>query len=200
MRNGVGIKSTSGTGVTIYYPNIASYETIATMTGAFILHTNVGRTSNEMFKVRVHGYGYGAGQLIDFTVVGYTYMGTVGNVDANPGAVINYSIVDNGNDGLKKYVGIDASNNLAVSIGSTGSTSYFYRLSADYWSTRNGGDASTGWYFDNSTVDGFGWNDLRSLDPLITQSRNTNNVGIGTITPGARLDVAGTFKLVDGTQ
>jgi hypothetical protein len=38
-----------------------------------------------------------------------------------------------------------------------------------------------------------------SANPMIT-FKSSGNVGIGTITPGAKLDVAGTIKIADGTQ
>ena len=180
LGGGAAIKSTTGNW--IYYPNVVSYSTSTTVVGAMIIHTNIARASTEMFKVRVIGYGYGAASNIDFTAVGYAYAGTNGNVDSVPGAVVSYSIVDNGNDGLTKRVGIDAAGNVAISVGDIDSSFYYYRLAVDFWSTRNSFDASTGWSVDTNTVSGFGWGDLKVLSPAITQL-TSGNVGIGTSVP-----------------
>ncbi len=177
-----GMRIGSQAGGWYYYPNVISSQFNSSYTGAFIIHTNIARTSNEMFKIRVNGYGYGNSYDIDFTVVGYSYSGTNGSVDGASGAVVSYSIVDNGNDGLPKWVGIDANGKVAIAIGSISSSYYFYRLSADYWSTRVDPNASSGWSIDQSTTSGFGWKDIKSLSPDITQLTN-GNVGIGTASP-----------------
>jgi len=149
-----------------YYPNIISTVSTGTLAGAWIVHTPVPRAANEMFRIRVHGYFYGSARSIDFVIVGYTYDGVVGNVDGAAGAVIAYSLQDNGGDGLSKYVGIDAYGNMAVAIGSTSLSIYFGRISVDCYSTRQNADYSTGWSIDNSTTSGFGWGDIHG--PLVS--------------------------------
>lgn len=190
LSTGVNIGSTNSGGW-LFYPNVVSYQYSGTTTGALIVHTNIGRASVEMFKIRVNGYGYGTSTNIDFTVVGYAYSGTSGNVDGLTGGVVNYSINDNGNDGLVKRVGIDAAGNVAIAVGDAASSFYYYRLSADYWSTRNSVDASTGWSVDANAVSGFGWKDLHVLSPAVNETI-AGNVGIGTNAPAYKLDVQGT--------
>ena len=186
---GVRIEPTSGGWV--YYPNVVSYNYDATSPGAIILNTNITRTSNEMFKMRVIGYGYGATSNIDFTVVGYAYSGQNGSVDGLAGAITNYSIVDNGNDGLTKRVGINSSGNVAIAVGDTNSSFYYYRMAADYWSTRNAVAVSS-WSFSTSTTAGFGWLDSKNLAPAITEFTD-GAVSIGTTTDYAyKLFVNGT--------
>jgi hypothetical protein len=190
LGTGAAINSTNGSW--IYYPNVASYMGDGTISGSMILHTNINRSSNEMFKIHVNGYGYGNSTNIDFVVVGYAYSGSSGSVDGLGGAVVSYSINDNGNDGLPKWAGIDASGNVAIAVGDPAASYYFYRMSADYWSTRNTVNASTGWSIDRSTVAGFSWKDVKTLNPPITQIGGS--VGIGKTNPGANLDVVGTIN------
>lgn len=181
-----------------YFPNVVGAQFNATDNGTFIIHTDISRTSNEMFKIRVAGYGYGNGFNIDFTVVGYAYASATGNVDGNPGAVLEYSINDTGNDGLPKWVGVDANGNVAVAVGAYTGSYYFYRFSADYWSTRQNINATSGWSINQSTTSGFGWLDLHQLSANISQLIN-GNVGIGTMAPGAKLEVDGNVKLTAGS-
>jgi hypothetical protein len=196
LNNGVRIGSQSGADW-IYYPNLVSYRGDGNVTGAIIIHTNIARASTEMFKMRVTGYGYGQATNIDFTVVAYAYSGATGSVDGASGAAVSYSINDNGNDGLPKWIGVDANGKLAIAIGDYGTTYYYYRLSADFWATRYQTDASSGWSVDTSTVSGFGWLDIKSLTPALTQLAG-GNVGIGTMSPADKLHINGGNITVSG--
>ena len=206
LAGGVRIEPPESSGDTWnYYPNVVSYTDDGTLPGALVIHTDIARTSNEMFKIRVNGYGFGAQTDIDFTVVGYAYSGQNGSVDGKGGAVTNYSISDIGNDGLPKWVGIDANGKVAIAVGNSALSEYFYRTSADYWSTRMEIDASTGWSVDTSTTSGFGWGDLHQVTAPITAAINNNYVGsatttpayvgIGITNPAFNLDIAGNSGL-----
>jgi hypothetical protein len=188
----------TGTSPVFLYPNLVSAQFNGTESGTFVVHTDITRTSDEMFKIRVVGYGYGNGFNIDFTVVGYAYAGQNGNVDNNPGAIIAYSINDTGNDGLPKYVGVDANGYVAVGVGTYTGSYYYYRFSADYWTTRQNINATSGWSINQSTVSGLGWLDFHQLTPDVTQLLS-GNVGIGTTSPGQKLEVNGNIKLTAGS-
>lgn len=147
-----------------HYPNVSSYsDTSAGVTGAIIIHSPIVRNSNTMFVIRVHGYLYGISKIVDFQVCAYSYSGANGSIDGAAGAINSYSMVDTGNDGLTKRIGIDASGNVAISIGDTGTGHYYPRISVDLWSTLSGLDLSTGWTVDLNTTTNFGWKDLRTL-------------------------------------
>jgi hypothetical protein len=146
-----------------YYPNVASYTCHSSCSGAIIIHTGIARAGNEMFKIHVNGYGYGGGAVIDFDVVGYPYSGVNGNIDGQGGAVINYSIVDKGNDGLSKYIGVDASGKIAIAVGDYNSTFYYYGVNVDYYDTWASVDHSTGWSIDRSTTNNFSWKDIHTI-------------------------------------
>ncbi|MDE2312232.1 MAG: hypothetical protein KGJ93_04085, partial [Patescibacteria group bacterium] len=192
-RFGAGLRveptTVSGGGSSFYYyPNVSSYSYNGTSNGTMILNTNIASSSYEMFKIRLHGYGLNESSVIDFTVVGYSTPGTLGSISGTAGAVVDYSIIDNGNDGLPKWVGINSSGKVAVAVGRTSGSYYFYRLSADYWSTRQAVDASTGWSYSTSTTANFGWSDAHRMNPALTQLVN-GNVGIGTSTPNQPLEI-----------
>ncbi|MEX0812760.1 MAG: tail fiber domain-containing protein [Chitinophagales bacterium] len=166
-----------------FYPNVVSDAQNTTVSGAWIVHTPIPRNSNRMFTIRVHGYGYGNGDVIDFTVSGYAYSGSNGNIDGGSGSVRNIELSDQGSDSWDKHIGIDANGNVAVAFGNTGSSAYYYRLSVDAWITRSSADYSTGWSIDRSTTTNFGWKDIHG--PLTANWKRTiyinssENVGIG---------------------
>ena len=173
---GARIQPTASTGdVWYYYPNVVSYTYDGSAQGAIVLHTNIGRTSGEMFKIRVNGYGYGNSSNIDFTVVGYAYGGVNGSVDGHAGAINGYSLNDNGNDGLPKWVGVDVNGNVAIAIGNYSSSYYFYRVSADYWSTRNTVNASSGWSISPSSTSGFAFLDIHQLPSTLQLNNGSDN-------------------------
>ncbi|NUM59834.1 MAG: hypothetical protein HUU56_14435 [Bdellovibrionaceae bacterium] len=220
--NGAARMGTINTGYSTterFYPNVITQVQDTTVTGAWIVHTPITRTSNNMFKIRVFGYGYGNSKNIDFSIVGYAYMSTNGSVDGVPGAVISYSLSDSGNDGLAKYVGIDANGYVAIALGSTSLSAYFYRIGVDAWITKSTSDYSSGWSIDQNTTAGFGWLDIHG--PLANGTSNytslalgsyassttpptnglivSGNVGIGVSNPGAALDVASSIRLSGGS-
>lgn len=187
-----------------YYPNVISGQYYLTTTGAFIIHTNIQRMNRDMFKIHVNGYGYGDSKVIDFTVVGYNYYDS-GNCpdqycssDGQKGVIIRYSIVDNGNDGLPKWIGINQTTGgyVEVAIGSISSSYYDYRFSVDFWDTLAGIDATSGWSMTQTTAANFNWDDIHQLTPAVTQL-SSGKVGIGTQSPSQTLEVNGTAQ-VDG--
>ncbi|HHV62131.1 MAG TPA: hypothetical protein GXX51_05775 [Firmicutes bacterium] len=150
-----------------YYPNVVSDAQNTTVNGAWIIHTPIPRAANIMFTIHVHGYAYGIGAVVDFTISGYAYSGSNGSVDGQPGAVISYELSDNGTDGWNKYIGIDANGKVAVAFGDYNDSAYYFRISVDAWITNTTTDYSTGWSIDRSTVQGFGWLDIKG--PLTSQ-------------------------------
>ncbi len=153
--------SQGSNGVQRFYPNVISDNVDNTENGAWIIHTPIGRASLEMFTIRVHGYGYGSQDVIDFTISGYAYTGVNGTVDNVSGAVASYKMSDVGTDNLAKYIGVDANGKVAVALGAANATYYFYRIAVDCWVSRMGTDCSTGWSIDRSTTAGFNWLDLK---------------------------------------
>jgi len=158
-------------GNTQYYPNVFTITQNDTVTGAWIIHTPLPRTTSKMFIIHVEGYWYGAAtgrKILNFWISGYLYNAGTGNVDGQPGAVINYNLVDLGTDKWTKWVGIDENDKLAIAIGNTTDTIYFGRLRVDFWcATDSAEDWSEGWSFSLSTTDGFGWGDIHSLSSYL---------------------------------
>ncbi len=153
-----------------FYPNVASAAYDGTVAGAWIINTPIPRNSNQMVRIRVHGYAYGTADSVDFTIVGYPYSGSTGNIDGLGGAITSYDLQDNGTDSWNKYVGVNSSGNVAIAFGDTSNSAYFYRLSVDAWVTRTSGEYDSGWSISQSTVANFGFLDIRG--PL-TSSNNT---------------------------
>jgi hypothetical protein len=147
-----------------FYPNVISDHQDASVTGAWIIHTPIPRASDTMLKLRVHGYAYGAGDDVDFTVAGYATQYCSGSIDAQTGCVLNYDISDKGTDKWRKYAGIDASGNLAVAFGDADSSADYYRVSVDAWVTMTSTDYSSGWSIDRSQAANFNWKDIHSLE------------------------------------
>jgi hypothetical protein len=168
-----------------HYPNVVSLCSSKTLTGAWVIHTPISRTAFEMFRIRVHGYLYNHSKSVDFTVVGYSYGDTTGNVDGLAGAVISIDLQDNGSDGLKKYVGIDAGGKVAIAFGATETSIYFGRVSVDLYATRIPSTSYlAGWSIDQSTIDGFGWLDIHgplssNLCGAISVVSGSNNIYVG---------------------
>lgn len=168
-----------------FYPNVVSDHYDGTVNGAWIIHTPINRNSNIMSTIRVHGYGYGNQDVIDFTISVYTYGGATGNIDGGSGAAVSYKLSDNGTDNWEKYVGIDDNGKLAIAFGNTSSSAYYYRLSVDAWVTRSSVDFSSGWSIDRSTTANFGWKDIKGPLTAIWKGTvyiNSNeNVAIGGV-------------------
>lgn len=141
-----------------YYPNVAAYASVNFLTGSIVITTPIGRLSNTMFVIRVHGYDYSAAKLINTYFVGYTYNGQVSELDSQSGSLINYSMVDLGSDYLPKRIGITSGSNgnVAISIGDSGSLVYYRRLSVDYWNTYGTGDGFGSWNITNISESNYG--------------------------------------------
>ena len=155
-----------------YYPQVLSWQHYALpVTGAFVIHTNITASSHEMFEIKVHGYNYQGAGMIDFTIGGYAYAYASRSEGDPPllGSVRYGSITDNGSDGYRKWLGMDADGYVSIAIGdydlSNTKDHYFWSLSADFWSLRNKSNPYEGnpWSVELSTVEGFGWTDIRGV-------------------------------------
>ena len=150
-----------------FYPEVVSSAQDGTVSGAWIINTPIPRSSNLMFRIRVHGYAYGTPDSVDFTVVGYPYSGSTGSIDGATGAVVNYKLQDEGTDSWSKYVGINSAGNVAIAFGDIGNSAYYYRLSVDAWITRTTTDySSASWSITQSTTSNFGFLDIHG--PLVS--------------------------------
>jgi len=152
-----------------YYPQVLSWQHYSLpATGAFVIHTNITASSHEMFEIRVHGYNYFGAGMIDFTIGGYAYA-TMARTISGTGSAAYGSITDNGSDGYRKWLGIDANGYVSIAIGdydlSNTKDHYFWNLSADFWSLRNLSNPYEGdpWSVELSAVEGFGWTDIRGV-------------------------------------
>ena len=152
-----------------YYPQVLGWQHYSLpATGAFVIHTNITASSHEMFEIRVHGYNYFGAGMIDFTIGGYAYA-TMPRTISGTGSAAYGSITDNGSDGYRKWLGIDANGYVSIAIGdydlSNTKDHYFWSLSADLWSLRNLSNPYEGdpWSVELSAVEGFGWTDIRGV-------------------------------------
>jgi len=158
-----------------YHVNVLSHRDNTARAGAFIIDTDIARNSNRMSVIHVHGHGYGQHAVIDFKICFYPYSGSNGP-DGNSGSIINYSLIDDGNDGRPKFVGINSSGNVAIAIDDyNGGTKYFWHFQVDWYNGTSAVQTPT-WSISNSTTDGFGWIQERVLKPPIKQKRESNNV------------------------
>lgn len=181
-----------------HFVDIASNEWDTTTTGAFVLNTPIGRAHSRMSRIRIWGYDYQRAAIVDFTVVLYPYGGANGP-DAVAGQLTNYKMVDNGTDGLNKYLGVNASGNIAIALGDTNSPGYYTRLSAEAWITQAGHTVGyeSGWSFTGPvTTANFGFA-YAPID-LGTNSAGPSNVvtisGTQTITGAKRFDAVTTLN------
>ena len=157
-----------------YHLNVLSHRDNTSRSGAFIIDTDIARTSNRMSVIHVHGHGYGQHAVIDFKVCFYPYSGHNGP-DGNSGNIINYSLTDNGNDGRPKFLGINSSGNVAIAIDDyDGSAKYFWHFQVDWYNGTSAVQTPT-WSISNSTTDGFGWIQKHTLLPPIHQTRTGAN-------------------------
>jgi hypothetical protein len=164
-------------------PNVVSYKLDNNGTGGYAIKTPflIG-TSYEMAIVHVLGYVYGNSTLVDFKVVFYDY--------GPSNAPINYSMVDNGNDGFVKYLAKDSSGYINICFAGLGSTYYYARFTVNLYTTRYAsGDYSAGWTFTQTTSANYGMSTLYDITPVLTTT--TSAVGIGTYSPISKLDIRG---------
>ena len=162
-------------------PNVVSYNLDNNGTGGYAIKTPflIG-SSYEMAIVHVLGYVYGSSTLVDFKVVFYDY--------GPSNAPINYSMVDNGNDGFVKYLAKDSSGYINICFASLSSTYYYARFTVNLYTTRYAsGNYSGGWTFTQTTSANYGMSALYDITPALTTT--TSAVGIGTISPAYKLQV-----------
>ncbi len=189
-----------------YYPNIFSYianQAPAATTGAWVFHTPIPSGSKAMSKFRLHGYLYDNSEIVDSTIGGYTYYGVghSGNISGS-GCILNPSAIDNGNDGLSKWIGINRSGYVALALGDTGTVNGFSRISVDAWITSSiitqdfglTGFLS-GWSFELQTGVNFGWGDKNSPTGYEWHYHDASTIGAGTL-PSGRL--AGNYPGITG--
>ena len=206
-----------------YYPQVLSWQHYALpVTGAFVIHTNITASSDEMFEIKVHGYNYQGAGMIDFTIGGYAYAYASRSEGDPPllGSVRYGSITDNGSDGYRKWLGMDADGYVSIAIGdydmSHQRDHYFWSLSADFWSLRNMSNPYEGdpWSVELSAVEGFGWTDIRGVygqagvpmtAPITSKATwgnswvmiNTGSSGGASNPPLYTLDVNGDIRVSD---
>ena len=164
-------------------PNVVSYNLDNNGTGGYAIKTPflIG-SSYEMAIVHVLGYVYGSSTLVDFKVVFYDY--------GPSNAPINYSMVDNGNDGFVKYLAKDSSGYINICFASLSSTYYYARFTVNLYTTRYAsGNYSGGWTFTQTTSANYGMSALYDITPALTTT--TAAVGINTISPNYKLHVNG---------
>jgi hypothetical protein len=173
-------------------PNVVSYKLDNNGTGGYVIKTPflIG-TSYEMPIVHVIGYLYGSSVLIDFKVVFYDY--------GPSSAPINYSMVDNGNDGLVKYLAKDSSGYINICFGGLSDTYYYARFTVNLYTTRYAaGNYAGGWTFTQTTTANYGMSSLYNITPALTTT--LSSVGIGTISPASKLHVSGSIRAAGGSD
>jgi len=203
-----------------YYPQVLSWQhTALPTTGAFVIHTNITASSHEMFEIKVHGYNYQGAGMIDFTIGGYAYA-TLPRSISGTGSAAYGSITDNGSDGYRKWLGMDADGYVSIAIGdydlSHQQDHYFWNLSVDFWSLRDRSDPYVGdpWSVELSAVEGFEWTDIRGVygqpgvpmtAPITSKATwgnswvmiNTGSSGGASNPPLYTLDVNGDIRVSD---
>ena len=152
--------------------NHFSWKNGSNVAGALICNTDIPRASNRMTVLHFEGYGYGHGAVIDFKVCFYPYSGVDGQ-DGVAGRPLEYSIVDNGNDGLQKFIGVNSSGNIAIAIGDyDDGNKYYWHYHVNVLRGHNNTADLGSWSGTSSTTDGFGWLDKRTLySPIWNKER-----------------------------
>ena len=193
--SGIGGGSLSAQ-VAHYYPNVVYLNGLQSpaVTGAYSFNSAIPRTSNTMFSIRVHGLILGISSLapsgiIDFTAAGYAINVLGGNIDNQSGFTYHYNILDNGNDGYNKWVGINNSGNVAVAFGDTGSLIYIAKVSADAWVSNLSTPLGTygyltGWSTRLETGNNFGWLDKNNMTGYEYHLHNAAFIQGGTLPSG----------------
>jgi hypothetical protein len=187
MRDGVSVynKYASGSGDQRNTYNHFAHKVAANQAGAFICNTDIPRASNRMTILHFEGYAYGDASVIDFKVCFYPYSGSNGQ-DGVAGRPINYSIVDNGNDGRQKFIGVNSSGNIAVAIGDYNDPNkYYWHYHVNILQGHSDADLGS-WTGTASTTDGFGWLDKRTVyAPFFVKEEGSNHQSHHRVTIGA---------------
>ena len=152
--------------------NHFSHKENGNVAGAIICNTDIPRASNRMTVLHFEGYAYGHGSVIDFKVCFYPYSGVDGQ-DGVAGRPLEYSIVDNGNDGLQKFIGVNSSGNIAIAIDDyDAGNKYYLHYHVNVLQGHNSSTDLGSWSGTTSTTDGFGWLDKRTLySPIWNKER-----------------------------
>jgi len=177
MRDGVSVfnKYASGSGDQRNTYNHFAHKVAANQAGAFICNTDIPRASNRMTILHFEGYAYGDASVIDFKVCFYPYSGINGQ-DGVAGRPYAYSIVDNGNDGRQKFIGVNSSGNIAVAIGDYNDPNkYYWHYHVNILQGHSDADLGS-WTGTASTTDGFGWLDKRTVyAPFFVKEEGSNH-------------------------
>jgi len=175
---------------------------------------NVGiGTINPLAKLDVAGQikitdgTHGAGKVLTSDANGLATWTTPGSGSSNlaNGTAVGNTTYWNGTDWVETSNLF--SNGTNVGIGTTAPTSQFDIMgNTESRSRYRYGTETAGLTIGNWSGEAYVYNELNTDLVFGTNSatririKNDGNVGIGTDTPGAKLDVAGTIKITDGSQ
>jgi trimeric autotransporter adhesin len=159
-------------------------------------------TSATASGFRSSAIGYGAtASNNDGTALGY-----LANASGYQATAIGTSVTSSNNNSIAIGNSVTASGYLGIGIGSTVTSSNNNTLAIGNGSTASGlnstavgnGASATG---QNTSAIGYNATTAQSDAIVLGSSTNANNkVGIGTNSPDERLHIAGSIKIVDGTQ
>ena len=79
---------------------------------------------------------------------------------------MEYSIVDNGNDGRQKFIGVNSSGNIAIAIDDYDDDKYYLHYHVNVLRGHNNTADLGSWSGTSSTTDGFGWLDKELYIPI----------------------------------
>ena len=198
MRDGVSVYNKYATGGdqrNTY--NHFAHKVTGNQAGAFICNTDIPRASNRMTILHFEGYAYGDSSVIDFKICFYPYSGVDGQ-DGVAGRPLNYSIVDNGNDGRQKFIGVNSSGNIAVAIGDYDDPNkYYWHYHVNILQGHNDADLGS-WTGTTSTTNGFGWLDKRTVyAPFFVKEEGGSQQSHHRVTIGAASE-GNTFRTDSG--
>jgi hypothetical protein len=201
-----------GTSAFRVYRNLVSYaHQTGTSPGIFIIHTNQPFSTDCMFRVKIEGYFYDASAPFETTVAAYNY--------SSSSTFINLGYTNTGAKNLPVRLARNASGNIAIILGTDGASYSHPHLSVTSYHQSYGGINETyadGWTLTRAT-DASALTLVTNVPNVTTLPTGSGNyiqnqvaadqsagfringnglfnggsVGIGSLTPGHKLDVAG---------